>query len=107
FGEKDFQQLLLVKKMCAALFVPTEIIACPTVRGQGGLALSSRNARLQQEKLAQAETLHRLLSGEGDDETVRKKLEEAGFTPEYVVTRWGRRLAAAWLDGVRLIDNVP
>lgn len=106
FGEKDFQQLLLVKKMAAALFVPTDIVACPTMRAQSGLALSSRNSRLSPEALAKAPLLHKLLQSGMNDAAVMKKLEEAGFKPEYVETKWGRRLAAAWLDDVRLIDNV-
>lgn len=107
FGEKDFQQLLLVKKMVSALFMPVEIIACPTVRAQNGLALSSRNARLTPEQLEKAPLLAELLQSGMSDADVMKKLEEAGFKPEYVDTRWGRRLAAAWLGDVRLIDNVP
>lgn len=107
FGEKDFQQLLLVKKMVSALFMPVEIIACPTVRAQNGLALSSRNARLTPEQLEKAPLLAELLQSDMSDAAVMKKLEEAGFKPEYVDTRWGRRLAAAWLGDVRLIDNVP
>lgn len=107
FGEKDFQQLLLVKKMAASLFLPVEIVACPTVRAESGLALSSRNARLTPEALEKAPLLAELLQSGMDDATVMKKLEEAGFKPEYVETRWGRRLAAAWLGDVRLIDNVP
>jgi len=107
FGEKDFQQLLLVKKMVSALFMPVEIIACPTIRAQNGLALSSRNARLTPEQLEKAPLLAELLQSGMPDAAVMKKLEEAGFKPEYVETRWGRRLAAAWLGDVRLIDNVP
>lgn len=107
FGEKDFQQLLLVKKMVANLFLPVEIVACPTVRAQNGLALSSRNARLTPAQLEKAPLLAELLQSDMDDAAVIKKLEEAGFKPEYVETRWGRRLAAAWLGDVRLIDNVP
>lgn len=107
FGEKDFQQLMLVRKMAEALFMPVEIIACPTVRAQSGLALSSRNARLSPEDLAKAPLLAQYLMSGLEDAAVIKKLEEAGFRPEYVQTRWGRRLAAAWLGDVRLIDNVP
>src|SRR6218665_287629 len=88
FGEKDFQQLLLVKKMAAALFLPTDIVACPTLRAESGLALSSRNARLSPEALAKAPLLHRLLQSRMDDAAVMKKLEEAGFKPEYVETKW-------------------
>jgi pantoate--beta-alanine ligase len=107
FGEKDFQQLLLVKKMAAALFLPVEIVACATVRAESGLALSSRNARLEAGQRQKAAQLARLLMSDLSDDEVKKQLEQLGFRPEYVVTKWGRRLGAAWLDKVRLIDNVP
>lgn len=106
FGEKDFQQLTLVKKMVEAFFVPTEIIPCPTIRQEDGLALSSRNGRLSPEQRKQAVEISRLLKSGLSDDEIMKKLAEAGFRPEYVATKWGRRLAAAWLGDVRLIDNV-
>lgn len=107
FGEKDFQQLTLVRKMVEALFVPTEIIPGKTIRAESGLALSSRNARLTPAQQAQAVEISRLLKSDLSDEAVMQKLAEAGFRPEYVATKWGRRLAAAWLGDVRLIDNLP
>lgn len=107
FGEKDFQQLTLVKKMVEAFFVPTEIIPCPTIRQEDGLALSSRNGRLSPEQRKQAVEISRLLKSSLSDDEIMKKLAEAGFRPEYVATKWGRRLAAAWLGDVRLIDNIP
>lgn len=107
FGEKDFQQLTLVRKMVEAFFIPTEIVPCPTIRQEDGLALSSRNGRLSPEQRKQATEISRLLKSGFSDEEVMKKLQEAGFRPEYVATKWGRRLAAAWLGDVRLIDNVP
>ncbi len=107
FGEKDFQQLTLVKKMVEAFFVPTDIIPCPTIRQEDGLALSSRNGRLSPEQRKQAVEISRLLKSSLSDDEIMKKLAEAGFRPEYVATKWGRRLAAAWLGDVRLIDNVP
>jgi len=107
FGEKDFQQLTLVRKMVEALFVPTEIIPGKTIRAASGLALSSRNSRLTAEQQAQAVEISRLLKSALSDDEVMQKLAEAGFRPEYVATKWGRRLAAAWLGEVRLIDNVP
>jgi pantoate--beta-alanine ligase len=106
FGEKDFQQLLLVKKMAAALFLPVVIIACPTVREASGLALSSRNNRLSAAARAKAAFIYQAISSSDDDATVMEKLKHNGFEPEYVATQWGRRLVAVWLDGVRLIDNV-
>lgn len=107
FGEKDFQQLLLVRKMAEAFFLPVEIIGCPTLRAEDGLALSSRNSRLTAAAREKAPLLAALLQSDMPDAAVMKKLEEEGFKPEYVETRWGRRLAAAWLGDVRLIDNVP
>ncbi|HYD18713.1 MAG TPA: pantoate--beta-alanine ligase [Patescibacteria group bacterium] len=107
FGEKDFQQLTLVRKMVEAFFIPTEIVPCPTIRQKDGLALSSRNGRLSPEQREQAGEISRLLKSALSDDEVMKKLAEAGFRPEYVATKWGRRLAAAWLGDVRLIDNVP
>ncbi|MDI1227133.1 MAG: pantoate--beta-alanine ligase [bacterium] len=107
FGEKDFQQLTLVRKMTEAFFIPTEIVPCPTIRQEDGLALSSRNGRLSPDQRAQAVEISRLLKSSLSDDEIMKKLSEAGFRPEYVATKWGRRLAAAWLGDVRLIDNVP
>jgi pantoate--beta-alanine ligase len=107
FGEKDFQQLMLVKKMVSALFLPVEIVAGQTVRAEDGLALSSRNARLTKEQRDIAPLLSVLLKSDLTDAEIMEKLAAAGFRPEYVASKWGRRLAAAWLGSVRLIDNVP
>jgi pantoate--beta-alanine ligase len=106
FGEKDFQQLLLVQKMAAAFFLPTKIIPCETIRAPSGLALSSRNSRLPPERLEVAALLYHLLSSPRSDAEVKQELNAVGFETEYVESRWNRRLAAAWLGGVRLIDNV-
>lgn len=107
FGEKDFQQLLLVRKMAAALFLPTAIVPCETVRAGDGLALSSRNVRLSPEEREKAPLLPRLLMSGLPDGEIKKQLDAAGFKTEYVATKWNRRLAAAWLGDTRLIDNVP
>lgn len=107
FGEKDFQQLLLVKKMAEAFFLPVEIIGCPTIRAEDGLALSSRNARLDEELRRKSSEIHRLIGSAADDAEVISLLKKSGFKPEYVEKKWGRRLAAVWAGDVRLIDNVP
>lgn len=110
FGEKDYQQYVLVRDMCDALFLDTEIVVCPTVREADGLAMSSRNRRLAPESRALAPMLHRLLASGLDDAAVYRALTEAGFAVDYVETRRGRRFAAAVIgDGparVRLIDNL-
>lgn len=107
FGEKDFQQFLLIKKMAEALFLPTEIIPCSTIRAEDGLALSSRNSRLSQEQRTVAALLPKLLHEEQDLEAIKQQLSDAGFVVEYIAKRWGRLLAAAWLGNTRLIDNIP
>jgi len=107
FGEKDFQQYLLVKKMAEALFLPTEIIACATLRAEDGLALSSRNSRLSAEQRPRAALFAKLLHSCNDLDDITQQLQDAGFTVEYIAERWNRRLAAVLLGDVRLIDNVP
>lgn len=106
FGEKDIQQLLLVRDMAAALFLPTEIVACPTVRAPDGLALSSRNARLSPEGRAKAPDFARILRNERDPGTARAQLAAGGFEVDYVEQYEHWRLGAVRIEGVRLIDNV-
>jgi len=107
FGEKDYQQLQLVRGMCAAFFLDTKIVGCPTVREPDGLALSSRNARLTAEERALAPDFHRALVQETSAAAARVRLEHAGFQVDYVEDREGRRLGAVRLGATRLIDNVP
>lgn len=107
FGEKDYQQLLLIKKMVSALFLSTEIIACPTLRAADGLALSSRNSRLTPLQREHAVHFPTLLSSKLDVAEITEKLTELGFKVDYIVEKWQRRLGAVWLDNIRLIDNIP
>ena len=107
FGEKDFQQLKTVREMAEDFFVPTEIVACPTVRGSSGLAESSRNALLSNAARQKAAVLFRALTTAPSPQEARTMIEQQGFAVDYVEEHWGRRFAAAFLDGVRLIDNVP
>jgi pantoate--beta-alanine ligase len=107
FGEKDYQQLTLVTEMTQEFFLPTEIIACPTVREDSGLAMSSRNTLLSREDRDRAAYLFRTLSTAANCSEAKAALEAQGFLVEYVEERWGRRLGAVCLGGVRLIDNVP
>jgi pantoate--beta-alanine ligase len=110
FGEKDYQQLELIRGMAEAFFLDTEIVACRTVREPDGLALSSRNALLEPEGRRLAPWFHRLLRCEAADAEVRRELQQAGFDVDYVETRCGRRFGAVTVRGrerdVRLIDNV-
>lgn len=110
FGEKDYQQYLLVRDMCEAFFVDVDIVPCETVREGDGLALSSRNENLDTEGRARAAHLNRLLRSPQPDECVASALASQGFEVDYVVSREGRRFGAASLRcgdrTVRLIDNV-
>jgi pantoate--beta-alanine ligase len=106
FGEKDWQQLQLVQGMVRALFLPVEIVPCPTVRDADGLALSSRNRRLSPGGRAIAAAFPRILRESPGPERAAKDLGEAGFGVDYVEDREGVRLGAVRLEEVRLIDNV-
>ncbi len=132
FGEKDYQQLQMVRRMVADLAIPVDIVPVATVREADGLALSSRNDYLTDSERRNAPTLYRVLStiasglegGEGSvaDLTVwgLGELEGAGFGPiDYLEVRDAdtlrpvevfekpaRVIAAAWLGKARLIDNV-
>jgi len=106
FGEKDWQQIRLVEAMVRALFVPVEIIACPTEREPDGLALSSRNRRLSPGARAQATQFPRILRSAPTAEAAEMALRAAGFEVDYVADEAGVRLGAIRTDNVRLIDNV-
>jgi pantoate--beta-alanine ligase len=106
FGEKDWQQLHLVRGMVEAFFVPTEIVACPTVRDHDGLALSSRNRRLSQLGRTHAATFPTVLRTARDAASAAANLKVRGFEVDYVEDFEGVRLGAVRIDGVRLIDNV-
>lgn len=107
FGEKDFQQLELVRGMVRAFFLPVEIVACPTVREADGLAISSRNRNLADEQRRLAPAFPSLLGARADPREVRRRLREAGFAVDYVEDVAGRRHGAVRLGDVRLIDNLP
>lgn len=130
FGEKDCQQLVLIKRMVADLHMPIDILGVPTARAPDGLALSSRNQYLSVGQRAHAPQLYaslqaaamRLRAGDlnfaGMQEQGVACLQEAGFKPDYFAlrtpelqvpdanTRQFVVLAAAWLGKARLIDNL-
>lgn len=107
FGEKDWQQLSLVRGLAEAFFLPTAIVACATVRDADGLALSSRNRRLSPTDRQRAPQFYHALSTSLTAEGASHELHSAGFAVDYVEDRGGRRLGAVRLGDVRLIDNVP
>ncbi len=106
FGEKDFQQLRLIQDMVQALFLPIEVVACETLREADGLAMSSRNVLLSSAARERAPLIAKCLMSSYSDSEIKLKLESAGFEVEYVASEMSRRLVAAKIEGVRLIDNV-
>jgi pantoate--beta-alanine ligase len=107
FGEKDYQQLQLIKGMCTAFFLDTEIVPCPTLREEDGLAMSSRNARLNEEERAIAPMFHSILVEAPTAAAAWDMLGKIGIAVDYVEDRESRRYGAIRLGKTRLIDNVP
>ncbi len=131
FGEKDYQQLLVIRRLARDLDLPVKIVGAPIVRERDGLALSSRNAYLSPAERAAAPTLHRVLeesaaairSGEAIATVLargRGRIAGAGFKLDYLEARHAETLApvasmkdgpvrllvAAKIGATRLIDNV-
>jgi pantoate--beta-alanine ligase len=107
FGEKDYQQLQLIRDMAAAFFMPVNIVACPTMRESDGLAISSRNQGLDAGNRAKAAALYSVLRQSNSAQSAAEDLIRHGFKVDYVEDLPGRRLAAARIGNTRLIDNVP
>ena len=131
FGEKDYQQLMVIRQMVEDLSIPVEIIGLPTVREVDGLARSSRNGYLTERERSIAPILYKTLNETGDalrrgvrdfdklEKMASSHLEAAGFTPDYFhILSAGDLsepdeactslviLAAAYLGKARLIDNI-
>ena len=106
FGEKDFQQLELVRGLADAFFLDVEIVGCATVREADGLAASSRNKHLTPAERARARAFPRLLRSPARPDEIARQLEDRGFRVDYVDDIGGRRFGAVRLGQVRLIDNV-
>lgn len=107
FGEKDYQQLQLIKDMAKAFFMKSNIIGVPTKREDNGLAMSSRNLRLSDTAKEKSAMIYALLSNKNmtlDD--ISNKLTDESFEVEYLEEKYGRRFIAAHIENVRLIDNV-
>lgn len=110
FGEKDYQQLQLIKDMVAAFFMQTEIVACPTVRESDGVAMSSRNTKLDSIGREKAKVFASILKNASDLEGAKVTLLENGIEVDYLEQHDGRRFGAVRVKSphgeVRLIDNV-
>lgn len=132
FGEKDYQQVQVIRRMASDLLIPSEIIAMPIIREPDGLAMSSRNSYLNAEQRKTAATIYRTLNTAGEElvagnascaaieSRCSEVLQAAGLRPEYFSVRRRADLApaapgdtaliilvAAWLGPARLIDNLP
>lgn len=131
-GQKDFQQCMVVKKLLQLLHSKAELVICPTIREQSGLAKSSRNMRLSETEKSKAAHLYKNLKNlqsrlkTGNEAKLLEEaiadLERNGFKMEYLniaetdsltpleylpVDRKAVLLAAGWMGDVRLIDNLP
>ncbi len=131
FGEKDFQQLMVIRRMTEDLFLPVEIQGAPIARAESGLALSSRNSYLSVAEMQVAPLLNQIIrdaigqisAGQRDYATIQKnaqqQLETVGFKPDYfnICRRYDLQpaesddrelvlVAAAYLGKARLIDNM-
>lgn len=106
FGEKDWQQYILVKDMVDALFLHCNIIPCKIIRESDGLAYSSRNRLLTPEERIKAPNLYNIITSDKSLDSMKTELTNLGFKVEYVEEMKDRVLVAATLGKVRLIDNV-
>ncbi|WP_367607483.1 pantoate--beta-alanine ligase [Legionella sp. W05-934-2] len=107
FGEKDYQQLQLIKGMVNAFFMPVDVIGVPTYREADGLPFSSRNTRLSVQGREKASQFAKIFAMEVAIDVHRQRFLDAGFEVEYLEELGDRRLVAVNIDGVRLIDNRP
>ena len=130
FGQKDFQQVAVIRKMVADLNLPISIVSVPTMRAKNGLALSSRNGYLSAQEVDTATGLYKTLNALAAElqqgksiatsvENATKNLNAIGFRTDYIEVRRSHDLkpasasdtdlviiAAAWLGSARLIDNI-
>ncbi len=131
-GEKDFQQMVIIKKMVRDLLLPVEIVSVPTVREEDGLAMSSRNTYLSEEERKSATAIYKSLimakemfeKGERNMDVIRKKMEEflksfphiknidyieacdSELNIKKKLEKGDRILIALWVGNTRLIDNI-
>lgn len=105
FGEKDYQQLLLIREMVSAFFMDIKIHSCPTIRESSGLAYSSRNNRLSPPQKLLAETFARIFHQGKEPESIIKALHAQGIEVDYIQDVGDRRFAAVKIGTIRLIDN--
>lgn len=106
FGEKDYQQYQLIQGMIEAFFMDIEIITCPTIREESGLAMSSRNTRLSKEEHLLADQFAQIFHDDIPVETMIQRITALGINVVYIEEHANRLYAAVQIGAVRLIDNV-
>lgn len=105
FGEKDYQQYRLIRDMAKAFFMNIDIIACPTIRENSGLACSSRNNRLNAKQRQKADEFAAVFHQNKACDVIRQELLNADIQVDYIEEHSNRRFAAVMIDEIRLIDN--
>ncbi len=110
-GIKDYQQFRLVKNMTKDFFMDIEVHGIETIREASGLAMSSRNLNLKPDDKITAELFAEIFSKDQDLSVTKSELEALGqnsdFKIDYLIEKWDRKFVAAFVGGVRLIDNRP
>jgi len=107
FGEKDYQQYLLIKRLTENFFLKSKIVGVDIARDETGLALSSRNLNLSESGKIKAQKIAEAFLSTDSRGDFITKAEKWGLDLEYYGEDWGRALIAHHIDGVRLIDNKP
>jgi pantoate--beta-alanine ligase len=97
---------MLIRDMVSSFFLDVEIVGCPTIRENDGLALSSRNSLLTMGERAKAPVFSKALHSRKSAENIKLELTDSGFDVDYIDDHYGRRFGAIKLGNVRLIDNV-
>ncbi len=106
FGEKDYQQYLLISSMQKAFFLDCEVIACPTIREDSGLPFSSRNRRLSLEDRKLADKFAQVfLQKDVSIEDINQQIQALGIEIDYCQEYLGRRWVAVRIGPIRILDN--
>lgn len=105
FGEKDYQQYLLIRDMINAFFLDIDVTLCPTIRESSGLAYSSRNNRLNPRERELAEQFAMIFHQNKPCVEIQAELTQLGIQVDYIEEQHQRRFAAVYIGAVRLIDN--
>ncbi|MDN5280715.1 MAG: pantoate--beta-alanine ligase [Clostridiales bacterium] len=107
FGEKDYQQLILIRDMVSNFFMNIDIVGSSIIRESDGLAMSSRNQLLSAEERKKAPVFYKTLNSGKSVSEIINELEKSDFKVDYIEEHFGRIFGAVFLGKTRLIDNAP